>query len=541
MKKKKQAKNFKSKKPSGNTRSYNEKATDLKIDKVVANLKGKSFNLSGIVDRIIQTAGPTVFYLNDGTGTLALKAFEGGGTRAYPDVLEGDAISATVKIEEFRDELEGSISKLEKATGKEEQEVKDEIKNIQRERATPEIPNFLIKSPILEKLKDRFTKAATEIRLAITQNRPIIVRHHNDADGYSSGYALERAIIPLIEKQHGPGKAAWEFYTRAPCQAPFYEVEDSIKDSAKSLSNAAKFSNKMPLVIIADNGSSHQDLLAIKQGKVHGMEFIVVDHHVFDEDVISPEVLVHITPFLVDEDGAAFSAGMLCTELARFINNIENIEQIAAMAGIADRIDLKNPKSVNDYIKLAEKQGYSKELLSDMATVLDFVSAKLRFMEAREYIEVIFGHPRDKQKDLVAIMAPYIRGLEAKGLEMAKSSAQTEKIGKTTLQTIDITTSFPGFGFYPKPGMCVGLLHDNLQKEKKLTNVVTAGIMPTAITLRATDESDFSVHELMDKIKKEIPTAFVEGGGHKNAGSINFIPNKQTEVVQLLRNFVNKK
>jgi RecJ-like exonuclease len=61
-----------------------------------------------------------------------------------------------------------------------------------------------------DKLKSDFIKAATEIRLAIFQNRPIIVRHHNDADGYSSGFALERAIIPLVSKQHGGGKSPWE-------------------------------------------------------------------------------------------------------------------------------------------------------------------------------------------------------------------------------------------------------------------------------------------------------------------------------------------
>ena len=36
------------------------------------------------------------------------------------------------------------------------------------------------------------------------------IRHHNDTDGYCSGFALERAIIPLIQKQHSAPKAAWE-------------------------------------------------------------------------------------------------------------------------------------------------------------------------------------------------------------------------------------------------------------------------------------------------------------------------------------------
>ena len=295
----------------------------------------------------------------------------------------------------------------------------------------------------------------------------------------------------------------------------------------------------MPLVIIADNGSSQQDLMGIKQGKIHGMDFIVIDHHFFEKDVISKEVLVHINPFLVGEDGSHFSAGMLCVEFARFVkNDVENIDQIAAMAGLADRI--KNEKAIKDYLAIAKSQGYSKELLGKIAQVIDFVSAKLRFMEAREYIEVLFGEPMEQQKSLVELMSPYISELEKKGLEIAKSAAKLEKLGKVTLQTLDIDETFPGFGFYPKPGMAVGLAHDNAQTSKKLKALVSAGIMRSAMTIRATDDADFSVHDLIDLLHKKLPEAFVAGGGHKNAGSITFIPSKKEEVIKLFKKFVKK-
>ena len=518
---------------------FDSSISKIKISEITFEHTKRVVSLSGIIDKIMQTGGPTVFYLTDGTGTLPLKAFEGPGARAFPEVEEGNAIEVIVKIEEFRDELEGDISKLTKLSEENTKLLFKEIALIQRKNAEVDPPKFLINSPILEKLKMPFIKAATEIRLAIAQNRPIIVRHHNDTDGYSSGFTLERAILPLIEKQHLSNKAAWEFYTRAPCSAPFYEIDDSIRDTANSLRNVAKFSNKMPLVIIADNGSSPEDLMAIQQGKIHGMDFIVVDHHLFEEDVISKEVLVHINPFLVGEDGSHFSAGMLCTELARFINpDVENIEQIAAMAGLADRIDISNLRAVEDYIKIAKKEGYSKELLKDISTVIDFISAKLKFMEAREYIEVLFGEPREKQKALVSLLAPYINKLDKKGLEIGKSTAQIEKVGKTNLQTIDIDKTFPGFGFFPKPGRAIGMVHDYAKEEKKLTSLVTAGIMNTAITLRATDESNFSVHELINYINKKLPSAFVEGGGHKNAGSITFLPASKEEVIKLLKEFI---
>ncbi|PIN90927.1 hypothetical protein COU60_01130 [Candidatus Pacearchaeota archaeon CG10_big_fil_rev_8_21_14_0_10_34_76] len=511
------------------------------LDQIDRNSIGNFLEVECITDSVGQTSGPTLFSVSDGTGSFMLKGFASKpGERAHVEINAEDYISAKIKINEYNNSLEGEIISIKKLNDSEKNILIKRMQDLLRERSKARDVQFMINSPILDKLRESMMKAATEIKLAVMQNRPIIVRHHNDADGYSAGYSLEKAIIPLIEQQHGGGKSAWEFYTRAPCAAPFYEIDDSIRDTANSLRNVAKFSNKMPLVVIADNGSSSEDLMGIKQGKIHGMDFIVIDHHYFDKDVISQEVLVHINPFLVGEDGQKFSAGMLCAELARMIYQVENIEQIAAMAGLADRIDLSNEDAVNQYVKLAEGQGYSKKLLSEIATVIDFVSAKLRFMEAREYIETVFGEPREQQKKLVGLMAPYIGELDRKGLEMAKSGATLEKLGRVTLQLVEVDKTFPGFGFFPKPGRAVGLVHDFVQKDKNLDAVVTVGVMNTAITIRATDKADFSVHELIKEINKKVKDVFAEGGGHKNAGSITFLPSKKEEVLKVLRDFVRK-
>ncbi|MBU2612095.1 MAG: hypothetical protein KKB62_00035 [Nanoarchaeota archaeon] len=534
-------KNFK--KPNKNFRKPQNGgiSKEVSIEEINLNSKGK-VSVMGIVNRIVQTGGPTIFVVNDGTGNLSLKGFIGPGARAYPEIEEDDVVRSVVTINEYQGELEGEIISIRKVGENEKNEFLKNLKLIEKERAKVTPPPFLVKSPILDKLRDRFIEAATQVRLAIVQDRPIIVRHHNDADGYSSGYSLERAILPLIMKQHGSVKAPWEFFLRAPSQAPYYEIDDSIRDMANSLRNVAKFSNKMPLIIIADNGSTPEDLMGVRQGKVHGADFIVVDHHAFDKDVITPEVMVHINPFLVGEDGSHFSAGMLCSEFARFINpEVKNINQIPAMAGFADRIDFGNPQVMEEYLKIAEKEGYSKELLSDISLVIDYVSAKVRFMEVREYIEVLFGEPRDKQKKLVSLLAPYIRDLDKKGLSIGKSNSKKEKIGKIVLQTIEVEKTFPGFGFFPKPGRAVSLIHENYQKEKNVTALVTAGIMSTAITLRATDDANFSFHEFLNFVNKKCPEAFPAGGGHKNAGSLTFLPYKKDEVVNLLKEFIKSR
>lgn len=503
------------------------------------NSSSRKVLIKGQINRIVQTGGPTIFFISDGTGNLSIKGFIKPGERAYPEIVEGMSVQALVEIGEFKGEIEGEIRSIKELTPKEVDELLVAMKQIELDRAKVTDVGFLVKSNILDKLKSRFMKAALEIRLAVIQNRPIIIRHHNDCDGYSSGFALERAIVPLIIKQHNSLKAPWEFFQRAPCQAPFYELEDSIRDTANSLRNVAKFSNKMPLIIIADNGSCEEDLMAIKQGKIHGSDFIVVDHHGFDKDVISAEVLAHINPFLVGESGSFISAGMLCVELARYINNdVENIIQIAAMSGYADKIDLANKEAMEKYLELANKEGYTKQLLSEIGLVIEFVSSKVRFMEVREYVEVVFGQPRDKQEELVQLMAPYIRELDKKGLAIGKAGAVQEKLGNITLQTIEIEKSFPGFGFFPKPGRAVSLIHDNYQKETGTSALVTAGIMNTAITLRATNEANFSLHELKKFLADKSPNAFIEGGGHKNAGAISFLPCKKDEVVKLLKEFV---
>jgi RecJ-like exonuclease len=64
--------------------------------------------------------------------------------------------------------------------------------------------------------------------------------------------------------------------------------------------------------------------------------------------------------------------------------------------------------------------------------------------------------------------------------------------------------------------------------------------MPSAITMRATDEANFSVHNLIEYLNKNLPKAFVEGGGHKNAGAISFVPQQQEKVITLVKKFIKE-
>ena len=88
-------------------------AKKILIENIDLNSKGSVF-VTGVVNRVVQTGGPTIFVVNDGTGSLSLKGFIGPGLRAYPEIKEDDAVKAVVSINEYQGELEGEISSIKK-------------------------------------------------------------------------------------------------------------------------------------------------------------------------------------------------------------------------------------------------------------------------------------------------------------------------------------------------------------------------------------------------------------------------------------------
>ena len=60
---------------------------------------------------------------------------------------------------------------------------------------------FLINSENLEKLRDCFIETSDIIKKAVQENRFIIIKHHDDVDGYTAGMVIEKAIIPISKEK----------------------------------------------------------------------------------------------------------------------------------------------------------------------------------------------------------------------------------------------------------------------------------------------------------------------------------------------------
>ena len=113
---------------------------------------------------------------------------------------------------------------------------------------------------------------------------------------------------------------------------------------------------------------------------------------------------------------------------------------------------------------------------------------------------------------------------------LTKDASESEKIKDITIQTLEIEASFAR-GFYPKPGRCMGLLHDYAYTEKKIEKVVTLGLMLDGIIIRASPESGFSVNELVNHLQKTMPKAFVEEEEKEEYDLFSFPPIGQKDIL----------
>ena len=501
-----------------------------RISAVSRNDVGKEVLVTGKVERVTQTSGPTLFVLMDGSGSITMKGFYKPGERAFPEIKKGDVVKALLTVREYEGAVEGDIVSIEKADEKEFGGVDVVLES----KAKVEGVKFLAQSEWLEKMRSRFEEAAFLIRKSILEGRPIVVRHNADCDGYSGAVALERAILPLIAEQHKDGWAQWRGYKRAPSKAPFYAYNDATIDLVIAINDILRHGLKEPLVIIVDNGSGQEDLLGIQKVKVYGCPVIVVDHHFFGgEDVISSVVDVHINPYLVGYD-SRLCAGMLGTELARFVNAaVENVLFLPALAGVGDRV---KGEEMEQYVVIAADEGYDKEYLVKLAEVVDFEAYYLRFVEGRGLGDDLMGADKEKQKAMVQLLSAEISKRKGELMKAVEHYIKIVEKPDKIVAKLDLS-KLSTMGEYPPFGKITGMASDWLN-EKYKKDVYMLGHSNELIVMRVSKEADFSIHPLISELKTKMPYAYISGGGHERAGTIKFIGAAKEEVLAFVEEYI---
>ena len=512
--------------------------------------KGKIVRIDGQVQQIQQTSGPTIFIISDETGTTEIAAFDKAGERSYPEIELDDAVQVIGEVNEHggKTQIESSsMIKLDEESTRQLQSLIDEALN---RKAIPQNVDFLVKSDVLNRLRPKMYEAAQKIRRAILDGRTILLRHHNDADGIVSGVAMEKAIVPLIQKTNPSNDAEYYYFKRSPSKAPFYELEDVVKDLSFALEDQERHGQKLPLIVLLDNGSTEEDIVALMQAKIYDIEVVVIDHHSPGELLTKDErdgeiygatvavdeyVDTHVNPYLVGGD-SQLTAGCLATEVAHIINpDVEDlIKHLPAIASLGDRAECGE---TYQYLKLAAQKGFSREHLAKVAECVDFEAYFLRFMNGRGIMDTILAVDNlDKHRKMIdALYKEYQKRIDTQLRAALPNIKKTRLENGIYFNLLDVEKFAHKFTF-PAPGKTCGFVHDHVVKELGEDKpIVTLGHGPDFGVFRATDavneQYGFNVNEIVAEMIEKVPQAGIDGGGHECAGSIKYIEGLGQEVL----------
>lgn len=504
--------------------------------------KGKMVRIGGMVQQIQQTSGPTIFIISDESGTTEIAAFDKAGERAYPEVELDDAVQVIGEVNEHGGKTQIESSSMVKLDSESTAKLNKLIDDALNRKAQPQEVDFLVKSDVLNRLRPKMYEAAQRIRRAILEGRTILLRHHNDADGIVSGVAIEKAIVPLIQKHNPSNDAEYYYFKRSPSKAPFYELEDVVKDLSFALEDQERHGQKLPLIVLLDNGSTEEDIVALMQAKIYDIEVVVIDHHSpgelltkIEEDgeiygatvAVDEYVDTHVNPYLVGGD-SQLTAGCLATEVAHIINpEVEElIKHLPAIAALGDRAECGE---VYQYLKLAAQKGFTQEHLAKVAECVDFEAYFLRFMNGRGIMDTILAVDNfDKHRKMIdALYKEYQKRIDTQLRAALPNIKQTKLDNGIYFNLLDVEKFAHKFTF-PAPGKTCGFVHDHVINELGPDKpIVTLGHGPDFGVFRATDavneQYGFNVNEIVTKMIERVPQAGVDGGGHECAGSIKYI------------------
>ena len=512
----------------------------VKIGDITKKTMGKTVKIVGEVVQIQQTSGPTIFTVSDETSTTWAAAFEQPGVRVYPEINTGDIVEILGEVSLHNGEIQIETESIAALEGEEAEETRKLINEAIDAKAEPENTELLIESETLEKLRPKMKEAAKAIRRAILDGRSILVRHHADADGICAGVAIEKAVVPLLKETNNDSDAEWHFFKRSPSKAPFYEIEDVVKDLSYSLEDMERHGQKLPLLVLLDNGSTEEDILAIMQVKIYDIEVVVVDHH-FPGEVTDGKVAVdeyvdtHVNPYLVGGD-SQITAGALAVEIAKMINP-EVKDKLMHLPGIAAVGDHARSEEAEKYIKLAEDKGYSEEDLDKVATCIDFEAFFLRFMNGRGLIDTILGLGDEKRHEKLvdALYRESQKRVEWQ-LKAAMPNLKTRQLPNGLIFSLLDVEKYAHKFTFPAPGKTCGFVHDEVvQKYGEEKPILTLAYGPDFSVIRATDAVNemygFNLNNIISKLAVEIPQAGIDGGGHECAGSLKFVEGLSDEVL----------
>ena len=494
---------------------------------------GDEVTVEGEIVQTKQTGGPTIFAVADASGVVSCAAFEEAGVRAYPEIEVGDMVHVTGTIETRENALQLEVDSLTRLPADRATEARDRFEAALDERAEPADVDPLVDWDAFEPIHDDLRELARLLRRTVLAGRPIRVRHHADGDGMCAAIPVQLALENFVRDVHEDPDAARHLFKRLPSKAPYYEMEDVTRDLNFALEGRARHGQKLPFLLMLDNGSTEEDVPAYENLAHYDIPIAAVDHHHPDPDAVEPLLDAHVNPYLHGEDYRV-TTGMMCVELARLIDPsiTEELEHVPAVAGLSDR---SKAESMDDYIALAADAGYDKSDLLHIGDALDYAAHWLRYSEGKTLVNDVLNvgcEDTARHEELVEFLSDRADRDVQRQLDAVDDHVDHERLASGAhLYRIDLDEYAHRFT-YPAPGTTTGELHDTRVTETG-DPVITIGYGPDFCVLRS-DGVRLDIPNMVTELNEELPEAGVSGGGHLVVGSIKFVKGRRSAVIETL-------
>jgi RecJ-like exonuclease len=462
---------------------------------------GDRIRIEGEIASARQTSGPTVFELRDETGTVECAAFEAAGVRAYPDVTEADIVRIEGEVERRHGDLQVETEGLAVLEDEERDSVAERLDAAMVERARPGDIELLADDPALADLTDELGDAATAIRRAVIEDRPVVVRHAATVDGYAASVAIERATLALVRDQHTDADAEYHYFERRPIEGAVYDMDDATRDVTTMLSNQDRHGEQFPLFVFVGCGT-RESLDGLELLDVYGARRVVVDERAVADEV-AETVDVVVSP--ADPATTATVVGA----------------NVAANVNADVRADLRHLPAVSfwedapaEYVDLAGEAGYDEAAVRSLREAVALEAYYQSYEDKRELVvDLLFAE--EAGVGLAGHISEQYRERMETAVETAEANLERRERDGQAVLVLDTAAYTHRYEFPPE-----SLLLDELFRRHRADAAALVGVGEDEAHIRS--DADLDVRGLVAAARERAPAAALDARGARE-GRVEFL------------------
>jgi len=476
------------------------------------NMVGEPVLIEGSVVEARQTSGPTVFEVRDETDGVDCAAFESAGVRAYPDVGAGDAVGLAGVVEERRGDLQIETDDAELLEGEDREAVERRLEEAIEARARPDEVDLLADQAGVAAVREEVVDAATAIRRAIVEGRPVVLRHSATVDGYAGAAAIERAAIPLVREEHEGADATYHYVSRRPLADRIYGMRDAIRDATNMLDAEEQHGEPTPLFVFVNAGSTTESGDGFDLLDAYGADRVVVDADYPDAEM-EAAAAVFVSPHLADSDDAEdVTTTALAANVAAHVS--ENArEDVSHLPAVSYRRE--TPERYRD---LARGVGYDQTRVDTVREAIALEAFYGTYDDKRELVsDLLFG-----ERDLAQHASEQFRERVDSELRTTDPHLEHHDANGATVGVLDVDAFTNTYDFPPAET----LLSELLARNDDLAAVV--GVDEDRLLAEAGVTVD--MREVGKRVADTVPEGGVETRGGRD-GRLVFLVGEREAVI----------